>query len=69
MNIKEELTKASELFDYIKETYPERDVNKLLTHLGFDNPHILKMSTLEEAKKTVDKFIQLNNFVRGKINE
>lgn len=49
---------ASKLWDYIYEKKNKDGVltNKLMTHLGLDNPHILKKHSFEEWKEIVDKF-------------
>jgi hypothetical protein len=57
MELHETVNMASKLWDYINEKKQDGALtNKLMTHLGLDNPYILKKRTYEEWTKTIDKF-------------
>ena len=55
---------VSELWDYAEVKVGKEEATKLLAHLGFDNPHILKQFTTEKCKELIDKFLMFNKIVK-----
>lgn len=63
------IDKVSELWNYAEEKVGEENAIKLLSHLGFDNPFILKQYTTEKCKNLIDKYLIFNKILNKKEND
>jgi len=52
------------LFDYVESKVGKEKANELLTKIGFDDIEIIKVRTLEQNKKIIDKYLMFNKMLR-----
>lgn len=67
MRMDETVEAVSVLWDYAAEkTGDEKKATWLLSHLGFDNPHMLVKYDINKCKELIDKFLTFRKIATGK---